>query len=190
MADPHRFRTVVGAHGAYEWLVTQHYLEDVLKLCPEVVVEKCVAVVSCDSGPLRLNDDEISSGWNSRNDIAYSPVIRNVEVLPQVGFDEWYIFDKDVDLGTLDPQKTNVFDASLAEGHVHSFVNFGGFRLDSQEWESITNFFWKQFAWIQPHSYVAEGTSLTIVSADRRLFTAVRSALSELGGDPKCEWLL
>jgi hypothetical protein len=189
MVDRHRFAATVGVHGAYEWLVTQHHLEDVLQRCPEVVVGKSVAVVACDSGSFLPDDGEISCGWNSRNGIAYSPVIPDVATLPQVGFDEWYVFDKNVDLGQLDPQEMSVFDAPLVEGSVYRFVNFGGFRLDSPEWASITNLFWKQFDWIRPQSYVAEGTSLTIVTADRRLFAAVRSALSELG-DPEYGWLL
>jgi hypothetical protein len=158
-------------------------------VCPEIVVGKSVAVVTNDSGPFCPNEGELASGWNSRNEISYSPVIQDVATLPQDGFDEWYVFEKPVELGKLDPRGLNVFDAPLVEGHVHRFVNFSGFRLDSLEFEPIAILFWKQFDWIRPRSYVAEGTSLTIVTEDHDLFGTVRSALSDLG-DSKCERLL
>ena len=53
-----------GSHGAYQWLTTgQHDLGTLLQLCPQAVSGKYIAVTSFDSGPLHLNDNELSDGW-------------------------------------------------------------------------------------------------------------------------------
>jgi hypothetical protein len=171
----------VGIHGEYQWIVTQHYLADVLRLCPEIVVGKHVAVTSLDSGPLRLSDEEQAFGWAGRNDIAYSPIIQTVSEMPRAGFDEWYVFDKPADLGRLAPQSLDIFEAPLVRGNVHSFVNFGDFNLHQPERILLIDSFWKQLGWICPHTYIAEGILLTIATTDKGLFDAVLSSLRELG---------
>jgi hypothetical protein len=55
-------------------LTSEHELEVLLRLCPEVVIGKHVAITSIDSGFLHLT-------INSANE------------LPQCGFDEWYVLD-------------------------------------------------------------------------------------------------
>jgi hypothetical protein len=179
--DAEHLEDGVGTHGEYQWIVTQHYLADVLRLCPEIVVGKHVAVTAFDSGPYRLGDEEKAFGWASRNDIAYSPIIQAVSALPQPGFDEWYAFDEPADLGQLTPQTVDIFEAPLVRGHVHRFVNFADFNLHQPKRVSLIDLFWKQFEWIRPHTYIAEGISLTIATADKSLFEAVLSALLELG---------
>jgi hypothetical protein len=169
-----------GSHGLYEWLVTECTLDDLLRLCPEVVLRKYIAVTSCDSGPLWLNDGQKAEGWELRQDIAYSPRIASVDTLPRDQFDEWYVFDKPRDLGQLEPSATNVFETPLAKGRVRVFVNFGGFAFHRPEMEPLTTMFWDQLAWIHPESYLADGDYLTVVSANQGLFAAVRQALIEL----------
>jgi hypothetical protein len=180
MVDPQSFPVTVGTHGTYEWLVTEHYLEDLLRLCPEIVLGKYIAVTSFDSGPLYLSDEKKATGWESRKGIAYSPRIDTVEKLPHDCWDEWYVFEDRVDLGQLASQDSNVFEASLTAGEVYTFVNFN-FGLHLPEMESIAPYFWKQFEWIHPQTYIAESDYyLTIVSADKNLFAAARQALSGL----------
>jgi hypothetical protein len=188
MIDAEHLPDGMGAHGEYQWIVTQHYLADVLRLCPEIVVNKYVAVTACDSGPFRLGDAEKASNWESRNDIAYSPLIQRVSELPQAGFDEWYVFDEPAELGQLNPQDVSLFEAPIGRGHVHRLVNFGGFGLHEPKWVPVIDLFWKQFDWICPNTYIAEGTSLTIVTADKSLFEAVWLAIRELG-EPQGELL-
>jgi len=99
-----------GSHGDYEWLVTEHTLGDLLRLCPEIVLGKHIAVTSLDSGPLSLSEQEKAAGWESRKGIAYSPKLTGVENLPHDLFDEWYVFENPKDLGELADPQTNIFE--------------------------------------------------------------------------------
>jgi hypothetical protein len=74
----------VGSQGLYEWLVTDQQF-DLLKVCPEVVLGKYVAITSIDSGVLVPTEEEMTAGWESRLKIAYSPKIQNVQGLPRAG---------------------------------------------------------------------------------------------------------
>ena len=159
-----------GSHGAYQWLVSEHELSDLLALCPEIVLGKHIAVTSCDSGPLVLNAQQLAIGWESRKGIAYSPRVLAVDALPREQFDEWYVFNDPFDLGALAPQRTNVFEARLSPDEVHPFVNFFAFALQSLESHGLVKLFWEQFDWIRPDTYIADGTCLTVVSADKSHF--------------------
>ena len=86
---------------------------------------KYLAVTSLDSGPVFLSEKEKIAGWQSRNDIAYSPQVQLPDQLPHGGFDEWYVFDSPRDLGQL--WRGNVFETPKAGGHIADFVNFGDF---------------------------------------------------------------
>ncbi len=48
--------------------------------------------------------------------------------------------------------------------------------------EAITTLFWKQLAWIQRECYIADGTYLTVVTANKTLFEGVRRALTNFQG--------
>jgi len=71
----------VGSHGDYKWLVTELSFEDMFEFCPELVVDKYLAVTAFDSGPLHINDVRSPSGWESRLGVMYSPKISAVEDL-------------------------------------------------------------------------------------------------------------
>lgn len=180
MATSESFPLTVGARGAYEWLVTKHNLDDLLRGCPEIVLDKYIAITSIDSGSFYPTDEEREAGWKNRNGIAYSPRIENIEKLPHEGWDEWYVSENPVDLGGLAAPDSNVFEASLTEGEVHPFVNFG-FSLHLPSMESMAPYFWKQFDWIRPQTYIADSDYyLMIISADKKLFAAARQALGDL----------
>jgi hypothetical protein len=175
----------IGSHGGYDWLTTQHDLEALLKLCPELVLDKYLAVTSRDSGPLTLSDSERGTGWISRGGIAYSPQIESVEGLLRLGadrcagFDEWYVFNAPVDLG--ETLAGNIFEVPLGPGRVAVFVNYYVSPVDDLDpsYKTLTDLFWKQLAWIRPESYIADGgTCLTVVSSDKALFATLRRALS------------
>ena len=61
----------IGTQSVYEWLVSDQDI-DLLRLCPEIVVGKYIAITSIDSGALVLNENEKAEGWASRGNIAYS----------------------------------------------------------------------------------------------------------------------
>lgn len=174
-----RFEVIVGAHGEYEWLVSAHCIDDLLALCPEIVLGKYLAVTSADSGHYFPNAEELAAGWECRSGIAYSPKVEDVEALPREGWDEWYVFDDPVDLGGMAARESNPFVASLSPGEVYAFVNYSDLGLHRPD--SIAPYFWKQFDWIRPRSYIAESDYyLVVISADRKQFATARQALTAL----------
>jgi hypothetical protein len=173
------FEITVGVHGEYEWLACAHCIDDLLMFCPEIVLGKYVAVASADSGHYFPNAEELSAGWESRNGIAYSPKVADVEALPREGWDEWYVFDDRIDLGGMAARESNPFVASLSPGEVYAFVNYDDLGLHRPD--SIAPYFWKQFDWIRPRSYIAEsGHYLVVISTDRKQFATALQALTAL----------
>ncbi len=166
----------IGSHGAYKWLSSRHDLDDLLKLCPDVVLGKYLAVTSIDSGYRSPSAEETSAGWESRRGIAYSPLIRSVEKLLRGGWDEWYVFAQPADLG-VSRLGENIFDSALKAGEVGVFVNYG-FTLHLPERAGPADLFWNQVDHIQPESYIADNDYLTFVTRDESLFGAVAKALS------------
>jgi hypothetical protein len=165
-----------GRREGYFWLTTDEYaLDDLLRACPHIVVGKHLAVTSFDSGSLSLSEEEIAGGWQSRAGVAYSPKVESIEKLPHDVYDEWYVFQAPKDLGAL--FCGNIFETSMQAGQVAAFVNFGGFSLHSPEMQDLANLFWKQLEFIQPESFIADGTLLNFVTRDPALFSAVSASL-------------
>jgi hypothetical protein len=81
-----------GSHGKYKWLASRYELDDILRLCPAVVLGKYLAITSIDSSRLSPTAEEVLAGWENRQGIAYSPLVQSVEKLPRAGWDEWYVF--------------------------------------------------------------------------------------------------
>jgi hypothetical protein len=168
----------LGLQGVYEWLVTDERF-DLLQLCPEIVLGKHVAVTSIDSSQLMPTEKETAAGWHSHEKIAYSPKIQHAEELPREGWDEWYIFNDPMDLGTSHLQE-NIFEVPRGRGHLSVFVNYC-FALHQPEMESIASLFWQQMDWVRPESYVADNDYLNFVSMNKALFASVHDAVKALG---------
>jgi hypothetical protein len=164
-----------GLQGSYEWLVSDQEF-DLLQLCPEIVLGKYVAVTSIDSGSLELTEEQTGDGWQSRRRIAYSPQVKNVGEIPSDGYDEWYIFENPVDLGTSHLAE-NIFEVPQEQGHVSVLVNYGFALHPSERAEGLATLFWQQMAWIHPESYVADNDYLTFVSVNKSLFASVLEKL-------------
>ncbi len=167
----------VGSEGFYEWLVTDQQF-DLLQICPEIVLRKRVAITSIDSGSLVPTEKETAAGWRSRGKIAYSPRIQSIEEVPSDGWDEWYIFDEPVDLGTSHLGE-NIFEVPQEQRHVSVFVNYG-FALDPPKRASLSDSFWPQMSRIRPESYVADNDYLTFVSCNKTLFASVLGAVKTM----------
>jgi hypothetical protein len=174
-----------GSQGNYHWLTSEdHELAALLHLCPETVLGKYLAITAIDSAALQVTEEEKADGWETRKDIAYSSRINSTAGLPHekrhgwcVGFDEWYVFDNPVDLGERS-KRGNIFEATFEPGRVEIFVGFLGFDFHTPVMKAITDLFWKQMAWIQPESYIADGDKcLRFVSRNQDLFGAVHKAL-------------
>ncbi len=173
-------RVTTGAHGEYEWLTTRREnIRTLLRACPEVVLGKYVAITSFDSGPLPLNEDEKSAGWESRRGVAYSPKIQSVKKLPFENYDEWYVFSSAFELGQV--TSTNVLKTPLRPGEIAAFVNYGGFRVHAPDvpvMQETIDLFWGQLESIHPESYLADGDFLNFVCRNKDLFTSVRKVLT------------
>jgi hypothetical protein len=167
----------IGSQGVYEWLVTDQQF-DLLRICPDVVLGKYLAITSFDSSPLVPTDEEKAAGWQSRNNVAYSPKVQNVSSLPRAEYDEWYIFDSPAALG-VSHLAENVFEVAQEQGHVSVFVNYG-FALAPPDRTGLTHLFWLQMERIRPESYVADNDYLTFVSANKTLFVSVLNAVKAL----------
>lgn len=165
-----------GSHGAYRWLSSGHELDDLLRLCPAVVLGKYVAVTSFDSSYLIPSAEEKSAGWKSRGGIAYSPMIQSIESLPHGGSDEWYVLTHKADLG-VSRLGGNIFDPPIKPGELGVFVNYC-FALHSGEMENLADLFWGQIERFQPESYIADNDCVTFVTRDESLFRALAEALS------------
>lgn len=182
MADPEGVPFTVGLHGDYQWLVTEEYMDDLLRLCPEIVLGKYVAITSIDSGSFVPNKEEKLSGWETRDGIAYSPMVSNVESLPRENWDEWYVFNQPFRLGRLVAQEKNIFAEPISDEEVCVFVNFN-MGLHRADHEGLTNLFWHQLARLRPQTYIAESDyHLTLVSSDEEIFAVAHQALRELNG--------
>jgi hypothetical protein len=184
---------VTGLVGNYKWLTVERLngvvcdISLLLRLCPDIVLGKYLAVTSIDGGALQLTEEEKRDGWFTtekskifrfkfdrleyREDwlVAYSPRLVSIHGLPNethdeccAGFDEWYVFPK----------------APLA-AEMEVFVNWMGFRLDDPVWKEHTDRFWEQMERLAPESYIADGTAFTIATRNSDLFASVLRAFSE-----------
>jgi hypothetical protein len=179
---------VVGSHGEYQWLtMVERDISALLRLCPEAVLDKYVAVTRIDGGTLHLTDQEKSEGWwtadagrvfqgtswgppEYRDDwkVAYSPRLTSIHGLPNethdeccAGYDEWFVFAEEV-----------------RAGEMESFVNWGGFRLYDPVYQWCADRLWEQMARLAPESYIADGTVFTFATSNSALFTSVIAAFS------------
>jgi hypothetical protein len=170
----------VGSEALYEWLVTDQQF-DLLQLRPDIVLGKFVAITSIDSGSLVPSEKEMAAGWQSRGKISYSPKIQSVAEVPSAGWDEWYIFDKPVDLGTSHLGE-NIFESPQEQGHLSDFVNYCfALHQHQPEMKNLATLFWQQMARIRPESYVADNDYLSFVSMNKALFASVHDAVKALG---------
>ena len=179
---------IVGAHGEYQWLTMfECDISTLLRLCPDVVLNKYLAVTSIDSGMLQLTDQEKREGWwtsaearvfrgtfwgyrEDRDDwrAAHSPRLDSIHGLPNEaddeccgGFGEWYVFER-----------------AVPAGEIEVFVNWSGFRLYDPEWKWCADRFWEQMARLAPESYIGDGTVCTFSTRNAQLFTNVLPAFS------------
>jgi hypothetical protein len=178
-----------GSSGHFRWVVSDNCLDDILQVCPEIVVGKYVAVTAFDSGPIRnLTDEECAAGWELRNDIAYSPRIASTEELFHDNcYDEWYIFNSPADLGGRVPQSFNIFQTPLRQGEIQAFVNYQ-LSLHLPDMEAVAKIFWEQMNRVDPHVYLADCQQwLTIVSSDEILINKCHRALEALNAEDGLE---
>ena len=168
-----------GSTNGYQWLVSTDRQRNVLECCPEVVLGKYVAITSFDSGPLRLTEAQKSAGWVSLSEVAYSPEIQHVEMVPQTYFSELYVFGAPTNLGVLADPNRNIFESEMQQGQVVTFVNFD-FGFHDPEYADLARMFWQQLGWMKAESYLAENDYLIFVTAKPEVFARVYEALRQV----------
>jgi hypothetical protein len=167
-----------GSKGAYEWLSSsEHGLRDLIQVSQNLVLGKFLAITSFDGGAYSPSDAEKSAGWRSRSGIAYSPKLLDISHIRNGGFDEWYVFENDVELGGVFPAAANPLETVPKKREVCVFVNYHGFALDAPDTEALTKIFWMQMDWVRPLAYITDGTCLNFAGSDRKLFAAICAAL-------------
>ena len=169
-----------GSTNGYQWLVSTDRQLDVLECCPATVLGKYVAITSFDSGPLWLTEEQKSAGWVSHGEIAYSPKIQEVNVVPQTYFSELYVFGSPTNLGVLVDPNRNIFESEMQQGQVHAFVNFD-FGFHDPQSADLARMFWQQLSWMKAESYFSENDYLIFVTANPELFARVYEALRQAG---------
>lgn len=136
-----------------EWISRSAFLKDLLNAYPQIVLDKYLVNTSLDSGSLSLTLEEVEQGWRKHNELALSPLIKNISDIPGNGYDEWYVFET--------PNQFNNYEV---------FINYGGFSLHDSNFAEIQERFWQQITFIGPESYLAEGDNLIFVTTDKSLF--------------------
>jgi hypothetical protein len=180
-----------GSHRNYWWLTSiESYMGTILSLCPEIVLNRYIAITSIDCGVLQLTDSEREAGWQIRRDIGYSPRILSTDNLQyqldgreEPGYDEWYSFESPKDLGERSAGNMFIEPFRPAPGRAVVFVNWLSFVLhdSTSSARTLVELFWEQIDRIEPESYIADGCEcLTFVSRDKQLFDGVFDRLSNL----------
>lgn len=131
-------------------------LTDVIRLAPELVLGKRIAITACDSGPYLPSQDEIGSGWSLAGSTGISKEITRLAELPTPGFDEWYVFDS---MPQLVPTRNH--------------VNQYGFSVLGDDDAAAS--FWDQVTRTQPLHALGAGTpNMFFVTRDRETFQRIQ----------------
>lgn len=182
----HRTPGVVGSHEKYQWLSMHDAdISDLLRLCPDVVLDRYLAVTSIDGATLNPSGDEMGQGWWTAESakvfsatswsgpdyrggtVAYSPRITSIHGLPNEtrdecsGFEEWLLFEHPV-----------------TAGETEVFVNWVGFRLYDPDYQWCADRLWNQLERLAPESYIAHGTVFTFATRNGDLYRKVLAAFS------------
>jgi hypothetical protein len=173
-------RVLVGSRGRYQWVMSdQHFIGDIVRLCPAVLLGRYLAVTSTDSGEPKWWVEKLP-GWECLGGVGYSPCLESTEgILYQIhgrenaGFDEWYTFETRADLGEVIVNENPWNEESRSRpGRIVALVNHF-FSPDLPD-DVRSSVFWDQLERIQPESYISDGAEcVTFVSRNADLFQSV-----------------
>lgn len=160
-----------GAQGQYQWLESpSHSLQDLLKVCPGLVIGRSLAITSFEERSLT----ERLEACDGRlvGPVVQIPAVTDVSALPLSGMSEWYGFAGEIPA----PKLT-------------SFVRHAWFTLGpaavarvqpENRWDlqRTVRLFWQELQRLQPESYVARGQRLILATRNQSHFTAILRAFS------------
>ena len=175
----------MGSRGRYQWFTSsEHYLGDIVRSCPEVLLGRYLAVTSTDSGEPTWAQK--LPGWECTKRVAYSPRLDSTEGISyqlhgpeNAGFDEWYLFEARTELGEVigDENPWTEEFRSRPGARIVAFVNHY-FSPDLPD-DVRSSLFWDQMERILPESYISDGAKcVTFVTGNDDLFQSVCRALT------------
>ncbi len=172
---------ITRVEGAYEWLEADYNLPEFVRLCPGAVEGKYLAITSRDSGIFIPSGADIAAGWRTAGGSHTARVFDQLEICPMTasaGIAALLTNGMCSNLRRkLELCRDNVFTAEIAPGSVFAFVKYY-FCPSDPKFQPITNLFWKQIEWMQPESYIADGSDcLIFATRDKTLFASVHAAL-------------
>ncbi|MDF2189341.1 hypothetical protein [Paraflavitalea sp. CAU 1676] len=164
-----------GQYQDYFWIEfsgNRFTLCDLLNRCSNVLLDKYLAIICFDSGPLRLINEEEDLGWYEKNNVAFSPKLTDniIAALPTEQHDQWCLFKTPTEISGMT-----------------YFVNYRGFTLSSRQqelvdvdptWdkvgiekqieyhEQLVEQFWDEVLTMNPTSIIADGNNFIFVSKD------------------------
>jgi len=153
-----------GVRGQYRWLETWAYPlspKQVVSACPSIVQGRRVVVTAFDAGPLPISEDECLNGWTKIKDYAVSPLVKDVEQLPDTDqYDEWYVFDNVPPLDSIHVFVTYTHSFQLLEGRAYAETS-----------RDLLEQFWRQVEMLRPFAYLAcNENAFLLVCRDANLF--------------------
>ena len=181
MSDTEAADFHVGVRGEYQWLTCGNdvYMGTIVRQCPEIVLGRCLVVTSIDSGTPSLTEAQKQAGWKSDRGAVYSIQIQSANELfyqrdgpDDPGYDEWWIFEKRVDLGDVTLRYASAGPGTPKPSGAIVFVNYP-FRIDDGEplYQGLRIFLWNQVENLRPESYIADGRDcLTFITRNPRWF--------------------
>ncbi len=161
---------LLGENGKWMWLTAPDLSpNDVLKRCPQLVIDRFVLITSKDNKPRALTEDCQKIGWQAREKYVLSPRIGSIDQLSAQFFDEWYIF-----LAPAEPAINENFVSHegfrLTKGHMGLFE----MKADEQEVR-----FWEQLSAVRPHAFIAANENLFFCTDDGDLYESVAIAIQD-----------
>jgi len=164
---------IEGKFGEFYWIefsLQEFNIDDLLRGRPELILDKYLAVVCFDSGPMKLMETEKEKGWTENDKIAFSPKL-TMEIIPEIFYeqhDQWCLFE---------------FPTHFVE--MTDFVNYIGFTLRDRRpelenidptWdklgmekqieahEELVQRFWNEMKTINPINFILEGEKFIFVT--------------------------
>jgi len=175
-----------GKQGNYYWVESASFdLHDALEAVPDVVLGRCVAVASFDSGTLIPTTTESELGWIYSHNVTYIPKVSDVRTLPFDHYDEWYILETPRDLGSVDRfvnfSGFGVSDPDERIGERDETWDVMGWRVYATAERERQMLFWAQMTEISPMTCVLNGDLFVLATKDQALFERIVPLVASAG---------
>lgn len=162
-----------GFQGEFRWLESvSHGIDDVLRVCPEVVIGKSWAVTAFDKEKLAVGLDDNLQSWQVSGSALLIPPVADLSQAPQNVFSEWYTFS-----GAVPQHKFHTFTR-------HHWFSLGPAAMGpsqantSWDFKRMQRLFWQEMEAAAPESYISSGQRLIFASRNPAYFSAVLRGLS------------